>query len=200
MDYFIGSFEVDDGRFDTSYVMFGAAGSELVVSAPLFWRIGGFDDDFFLQFEESDLCWRSWLCNKQIIFTPKSIVYHAGQGGSFEGDSEWPSKQAYYFIRNRISSMIKNYEIKNVLIFVPMNILFMLGLSLFDIKKRKIKKSKYIIRAILWNFRYLKKTLKKRGHVQRLRILSDEEIFEQGIIKKFNLKKSIVKSKRMNLF
>ena len=50
------------------------------VSSEAFWKVGGFDEDYFAHMEEIDLCWRMENLGYTIYVQPKSIVYHVGGG------------------------------------------------------------------------------------------------------------------------
>jgi GT2 family glycosyltransferase len=48
----------------------------LIVRRDVFNEVGGFDEDYFLLREETDLCWRIRLRGYKVVFIPNSIVYH----------------------------------------------------------------------------------------------------------------------------
>jgi GT2 family glycosyltransferase len=75
------------------------SGSNLLLRAEALRQSGSFNDDYFLYFEDTELCWRmrqhGWTC----LFVPDAKVEHAG-GGSTEGSrTYW---RAYYYTRNRL--------------------------------------------------------------------------------------------------
>lgn len=60
---------------DIIEVPWGCGGS-LMVRRSLFWALGGFDDSFFMDFEDADLCWRAWLRGWRTVFVPRARLYH----------------------------------------------------------------------------------------------------------------------------
>ncbi len=51
-------------------------GSALMMRKDVFEKLGGFDEKFFLYFEESDLCRRARQAGWQVFFQPKAKVIH----------------------------------------------------------------------------------------------------------------------------
>jgi len=193
--YFIGRLQ-KEVKYTTRNVIFGAAGPALVIKSDLFHLLGGFDSDYFLLFEESDLCWRVWISGYKVIFEPKSRVYHWG-ASSYKGGKGY--NETFLFVRNRLASMIKNYEIINMLKYVTGNIILMLTLSLLHVIHKDLIRAKATWDGIFYNFKVLKHTLSKRIQVQRLRKVTDSQLINNEVIKKFNIKKLIKKYKNLNL-
>ena len=75
------------------------SGAALAVPRKLFFRIHGFDERFFLYYEDVDLCARVGKLRKKIVFTPRVGVLHRG-GGSME-HSEVRQKREYYDSQDR---------------------------------------------------------------------------------------------------
>lgn len=70
------------------------SGTALFIKKDLFKKIKGFDgDNFFMYFEDMDLCYRVRRIGKKVLFYPKLEVYH-GQGESY--DNEKLKKGHYY--------------------------------------------------------------------------------------------------------
>ena len=82
-----------------------ASGSAALYRREMFDQIGGFDDDFFLYCEDTDLglraLWAGWDC----LYVPNAVVDHrysqtAGRASALK---------AYYVERNRIAVAVKNF-------------------------------------------------------------------------------------------
>jgi hypothetical protein len=56
------------------------AGSFLLMEAPLWRRLGGFDTRFFMYGEDVDLCMRGRELGRTCLFTPESVIIHHGGG------------------------------------------------------------------------------------------------------------------------
>lgn len=71
--------------------------------------VGGFDEDFWSDWEDHDLGFRITLAGFKSVYTPKTAVFHAGAGS--EGFS---AKRSVRIVRNMLFTYIKNYEPENV--------------------------------------------------------------------------------------
>jgi len=161
--------------------IFGGKGAALFVRRELFERLGGFDEDYFFYFEETDLCWRARLLGYEVYFSPNSIVLHKG-GGTFRN-----GKLLYHRQKNTIASMIKCYELKNLLKYLPLRLLFELA-GIFYLLFKKPSLAFGNMKALIWVVIKMRKLMSKRREVQIGRIVSDKELFERDfIIKSLNL-------------
>ena len=69
------------------------SGVSLLVRREEFLNIGGFDKEYFMYFEDVDLCWRYRQSGKKIVVVPEVKVVHLG-GGSHSSTSK--QKQTYF--------------------------------------------------------------------------------------------------------
>jgi len=79
------------------------AGTVMFIKKDLFEKLGGFDEKFFMYFEDMDLCRRVRQLGKKIIFFPEFKIFH-GSGESYE-DKRLQKKHYYdsmekYFQKN----------------------------------------------------------------------------------------------------
>lgn len=103
----IGSGELDAGQYDLSHDLEMACGAALLMKKHDFLKIGGFDEKFFMYYEDSDLSLRlKRKLGKRIVFQPKSIVRHIHTGSS----KEWSPFFVYYVYRNRLLFILKNFS------------------------------------------------------------------------------------------
>ena len=56
-------------------VPWGCAGS-LLVRRDRFEALDGFDPTFFIDFEDTDLCWRAWRRGWRTVYVPDAVLYH----------------------------------------------------------------------------------------------------------------------------
>ena len=76
-------------------------GTALMIRRVVFRKVGGFDENFFLYFEESDLCKRVRKAGWKIFFQPKAKVIHFW-GKSGEGKKENKKifrESRFYFLK-----------------------------------------------------------------------------------------------------
>lgn len=140
----------------------------------VFDEIGGFDEDFFIYFEEVDLCWRIWLAGHRVVYVPEAGMYHKG------GATTSKMKESFIFfnsIRNRIASYIKNLGFPRVVVALVVQVLINLSGALVLLVRGKVKLSVAIGKAWLWNIWHLPAMSAKRRIIQKSRLISDRELF-----------------------
>ena len=93
----IGAGERDVGAYDTTSLDF-AYGCALLVRAEAFREIGGFDERFFLYYEDIDLCLRARAAGWEIAMAPAARVFHEGSK-STRGE---PAAKVYHHARSRV--------------------------------------------------------------------------------------------------
>lgn len=79
-------------------------------------KIGLFDADFFLNFEDLDLSFRARHAGERILCVPASRIYHHGSA-SLGGRTSYLS--LYYAERNILLFMLKNYPLPTLLRTLP---------------------------------------------------------------------------------
>ncbi len=87
-------------------VLFGT-GSAMFVRRDVFDRLGGFDERFFMFFEDVDLGWRLNLLGLRYRYQPASLAYHRHHGSV---DKFGSFKEQYYLERNALFAMYKNLD------------------------------------------------------------------------------------------
>ena len=84
-------------------------GAALVFRRETLEGLGGFDENFFMYFEEVDLCYRLFSQGKQIHFVPEAEIIHVG-GGSTTQRRTWAHIQFFaslaQFYRKHYSSLM----------------------------------------------------------------------------------------------
>ncbi|MES2763267.1 MAG: glycosyltransferase family 2 protein [Bacteroidota bacterium] len=96
--------EEDKGQYNTAIEVFWATGACMFVRAEAFWKIGGFDNDYFAHMEEIDVCWRMKNVGYQIYVEPKSVIYHVG-GGTL---NKLSPRKTFLNFRNNLITLTKN--------------------------------------------------------------------------------------------
>jgi GT2 family glycosyltransferase len=84
--------------------VFGACGAAFAIRKSLFERLDGFDEDFFMVYEDVDLSYRARLAGWRCLYVPAAVVLHAGSGTL--GRESAPA--VYYGQRNLEWVWIKN--------------------------------------------------------------------------------------------
>jgi GT2 family glycosyltransferase len=185
--------ENDTGQYDTVHDIFSARGAALVTRKEIVQKIGLFDCDYFLDFEDIDFCWRVRLYGKRVVFVPKSVVYHKGAGISTQASFDIKNKHP---TKNLLMTMIKNYNTVHMIKFVivPHFFSFITGffileqfmVDMVNRREHKLRRIKFRIQGYLWLLCNIKKLQSKRYKIQtNIRKIPDSEIM------KYMLKTSI---------
>lgn len=101
----LGLAKNDQSGIDTiSMEVDWASGCALAIKKSVFDQLSGFDENFFMYFEDVDLCKRTQKLGKKIITLPEMQVLHFG-GQSFAGikkqKKDYYASQDYYFKKHR---------------------------------------------------------------------------------------------------
>ncbi len=186
----IGFLQKDDGGYDESFSVFSAYGACMLVKREVFRDIGGFDADFFMMFEEVDLCWRARLRGYTIEFVPSSRIYHAK---SVTIRKTYTSREFVlkYCFPNRLASIIKNYEVNNVFEKMPFVMaLFTIQTVYSAFIDRRVDYFASFFQGLTRVFFSVHKTLKKRRVIQSRRKIPDRELIKLMAKRPVNLSRS----------
>jgi len=88
-----------------------ATGSAMFVKKSIFEEVGGFDESFFMFYEDVDLGWRLNLFGYKVRYLPESKAFHKHHA-SIEKFGQY--HEHYLLERNALLSVFKNYEAMNV--------------------------------------------------------------------------------------
>jgi len=166
----------DSKEFAKETEIFSAKGACMLIRRSVIEKVGLFDDDFVSYFEESDFCWRVWLAGWRVLFYPKAKIYHKV---GFTIRRLDVAEINYRYYKNRITSLIKNLEALNLLVILPLHIFVSIGILLAFLLRRQPNSSLMIGKAVAWNFLRLPRTLNKRKITQKIRKVSDKELFNK---------------------
>ncbi|MFB2599295.1 glycosyltransferase [Herbiconiux sp. P17] len=108
--------EPDDERFAASRDILYGTGSALFVRAAVFAEVGGFDERYFMFYEDVDLGWRLNLLGYRVRFAPASVVYHRHHASM---RSFGPYRESYLLERNALATLYKNLSPENLARFLP---------------------------------------------------------------------------------
>lgn len=168
--YMRGIMQEDKGQFDKNDIISYASGCALIIRRDFFGKIGMFDPAYFVYSEDADLSWRTWLAGYKVTLAYRSVVYHRGRM-----DTETrPPLIRFHQAKNRIATLLKNYDMKNVVKYVNIPVLIYLRESLYYIVKRRLDMATALVKGILWNLKNLRYVWKKRQWIKyNLRKVSD---------------------------
>lgn len=91
--------EVDHGQFDESGETKLATGCCLLIRRQVLEKVKGYDENYFLYYEDADLSERVRRLNYKIVYEPKAVVWHKNAQSTGGSGSEI---QDYFTTRNRM--------------------------------------------------------------------------------------------------
>ena len=80
-----GFLEVDEGQYENQYFADSICGVSLFIKDSLFTKLGGYDENYFAYFEDTDLSLRARIEGYKCVYTPDSKIrhIHCGSGGEY---------------------------------------------------------------------------------------------------------------------
>lgn len=164
--YDIGAGEPASSHNLAKEVMYMCSAAMLVRRSMLD-EIGDFDETYFYGHEDTDIGWRANLAGYMVVYFPKAIAYHK------LGQTVKSMSDRVYFntTKNRIRSIIKNYNLANALLYLALNKILTLGIIVFSSRGRQAR-----LKGFFWNLSHLGDTLKERRKVQGTRKKKDKDL------------------------
>ncbi len=172
-----------------------ACGGAMIVKRDVFLDLGGFDEDYFIYFEDVDFGWRLWLCGWDVVFAPRAVVRHRHHG-TMSGFSNY--RRTLLYERNALATLFKNYSDEHMLRMLTSALLMAIaGISERAITRGAVERSAFQLAdsrpldakqvplekdditrllAIHDFVDWLPALREKRAEVQRRRMRSDEDL------------------------
>jgi len=169
--------DADNEKYNKVVEILSAKSAGMIVRKDVLDKVGGFDEDFFIYMEETDLCWRIWLQGYVVVLIPNSIVYHKFGTSSAILPQKINYLVKFHGTKNYVCTLIKNLDFKNLFEILPLHIIMWFGIATVFLFKKQFKSTKWIILGILWNFANYKKLINKRRAVQQKRVVKDKDLY-----------------------
>lgn len=106
--YDIGMCEEISPKFEQPYQIQNACGASMITKRDDFIKAGGFDEKFFMYYEDTDLSFKLKKQGGEIWFCPSSVVRHIHTGSS----KEWSPFFIYHISKNKLLFIYKNISAK----------------------------------------------------------------------------------------
>ncbi len=151
---------------------FYGCGASMMFKRELYYNIKLFDPTYFMYWEDVDFSWKAWIFGYDVHYVPTSIIYH-----KIDRVRENFPKIIYMSQRNKLRTLLKNYELKSLSKILP----YYFYLRLKEILKSKVyqKSTLFIlyIKAFLWNLLHIGSLIGNRLMIQNYRKRDDSFIF-----------------------
>jgi GT2 family glycosyltransferase len=115
--------------------------------------LGGFDEQFFLYWEDTDLCWRAQRAGRRTVVARDVEITHL-RNGSGGGAQTW----LHLYIQNGIYAHLKSQSWARVVWFVGKQLIALPGRLLRSRDRR-------LLAAFGWNIRHRARTLRSRRSI-----------------------------------
>ena len=175
LDIGFGSSQVDPKQ-DIGEV-FSPNGSAFAVRRIVFQEIGGFNESFFMYFDETDLSWRARIAGFRVACSRASVLRHMITPQRAHGP--W---SRYYIDRNSLLSAVRNYQFSSLIVFLPTSLASRLaGIVLFTIfGRRELAHSTF--RAVTDFIASFPMAWRERSTSSRIRRASDREVMRREVL------------------
>lgn len=160
-----GGGEPDDPSETAPVEVFGPCAGAALYRRAMLDEIGLFDEDFFAYLEDVDLAWRARLAGWRCLYVPTARVYHVHSATGVEGS---PFK-SFLLGRNKIVTIVKNYPMPALLLYLPAILLYDLASLPYALMVRGDSSP---LKGRISALGQFPKTLKKRRQIHRLKRVS----------------------------
>lgn len=173
-----GQNDIDNGQYSKDEHVLAGKSASCMVRKDVFKQVGGFDEDFGILGEETDLSWRIWLLGKKVIYAPQATGYHAFNSKFKPAAKHYTSSRVHTNgCRNYITMLIKNMETKNLWRILPLHLAIWFFAGCAMIITLKIHQGLNIFRGLIQSMRRLPQSVEKRKIIQSKRVISDKDLF-----------------------
>jgi GT2 family glycosyltransferase len=165
-------------RLKENFEILAASSGCCIIQREVFNQAGGFDADYFIYDDDTDLSLRARLLGYRILFIPSAVAIH--RGGVLRGVS---GKMLYHSSKNRLYTALKNYELRNVWwrYLVLSFFTFMVSVGFLVVKKND--EAKATLKGLVSSIKDFQKIWKKRLLFQSKRRVSDFELVSKGLVR-----------------
>jgi GT2 family glycosyltransferase len=159
----------------------GCIGACLLVDRARMVAAGGFDDTYFLYFEDLELSLRLRALGHRIVCEPRALVHHdrgSGTAGlSFRGQGRYPPRRAYITMRNRLLLILTFYRLRTIAVLLPVLAVYELATLMLVLSRGWIREW---LLAWAWQLGHAGTIMRRRRWLQGARRLADRDLLRGG--------------------
>jgi GT2 family glycosyltransferase len=161
-----------------NFEILAASSGCCIVRRRVFIEAGGFDSDYFIYDDDTDLSLRVRLLGYRVLLVPSALVMH--RGGVLRGLN---SKTLYHSSKNRVRTALKNYELRNVWWRFLVLSFFTFVVSVGFAVMGKHDEAKATFRGLLSPLKDFRRIWRKRLLFQSKRRVKDYELVSKGFVR-----------------
>jgi GT2 family glycosyltransferase len=143
------------------------SGACCLIRRDVFLELGGFVDEFFLYYDDVDIGWRMNLAGHRVVYEPSAVVSHDYAFGR-------RGKKWLYLERNRLFTVLANYEPRTLALLMPLLVASEAGLMVVAAAQGWLPQKLGAYRSV-WSLR--SRLGAQRRAVARSRRRSDAQLF-----------------------
>ena len=168
----------DNGQYDAPCPVLASKSATCIVRRDVFYKAGGFDKDYYILGEETDLAWRIWLTGYQCWYFPSAKSWHAF-GTSLKPKDQYYTLSRIHFhgCKNYINMLLTNLSTRRLLCILPIHSCIWVVSAVGFALKGQLKRSWLILSGIFWNITNLRNTLRKRRRIQQGKKVSEVDFW-----------------------
>jgi GT2 family glycosyltransferase len=159
----------------------GCIGACLLIDRAQMTAAGGFDDVYFLYFEDLELILRLRAFGHRIVCEPRAVVHHdrgAGTAGlSFRGQGTYPPRRAYITMRNHLLLIVTFYRVRTIAVALPALLLYELATLALAVSRGWAREW---LSSWAWLLRHSSAIRRRRRWIQDRRRLADRDLLRGG--------------------
>ncbi len=167
---FTDGYKLSDKKIEGYPEIIYASGCSFIVSKKVLDRIGGYDENYYMYHDDTEMGLRARLAGYKNLLAPKSIVYH-------KYEFSRSVKMVNYMERNRILLILHYYKWRTILLILPALIAMDILMILYSIKDKSLKTKLniylYFLSPINWLRIYL-----KRARIKKIKNKKDKDIMK----------------------
>lgn len=161
-----GSYLSSSENFKETKEICFSSGAASIYRKDLYTKVGGLDEDYFTYHEDTDFGWKARLLGYKAYLNPNSIIYHDYSFGRNPG-------KIYHEEKNRLMTILKNYEKRTLFLLFPMIIFSEGGIIAYSLISGFFKEK---IKGYLYLMKNKNLILSKREFIQKKRKVRDRDI------------------------
>ena len=162
-----------------------AISAALAVKKKVLDKINGYDPLLFNYTDDLDFSWRIWIAGFRVVLAHQAIVYHYTKSVARRANIGANNFDVYYHMaKNSFRSIFKNYEIVNVIKYLPVSLFVNLSRAILVIVRRgDFSAMLATLSGIWWILKTLPNLIKSRSDTQKTRRFSDKFIMKKVFVK-----------------
>lgn len=173
-----GQNDVDEGQYSKDELIFSGKSASCMVRKDIFIQVGGFDEDFGILGEESDLSWRIWLQNKKVLYAPQATGLHAFNCPTIKPQKKYYTNSRVFKngCRNYCVMIIKNLGREHLWI-IPIHLTIWFFAALVMLLTLKIPQGINILKGLWSILTTIPTILGKRKKIQQHRKINESALW-----------------------